>query len=446
MPVEAFRVGDLSQVGAALIGEVSRAYGESQPMPTAAGMPHAIPDEGCGMEGLPALWKMIQEQSTHLASPWMSGHMDTAPHPAAALTQALVASLNNNLLFRELSPFASAIEERMVAFFIERLGLGGEWQGLFASGGSVANLTALFAAVGGLAAVEGRDRFHLLMPESGHLSLRKSARVLGISDVRIHRVACDEAGRIEVEALEKELAELERDARPIVTSVLGTTIHGSVDAVPAVGAVCRRYGAWHHVDAIYGGALGLSRAHRHLLAGLDEADSIVLGPQKWMYVPRVSAVVLVRGRDVFDERLGSALPYSLGGLEHRGRWGIQGSRPADAVVLWATLQVTGTRALGDLMDRSIELTRAFYERLQASELTTPTHEPDLNLQVFRVGPADPDGERLKRLQARLAEAGRTWMSVSRWRSETLMRAVLLSPMLTHEHVVGFVRDIEGLAS
>jgi glutamate/tyrosine decarboxylase-like PLP-dependent enzyme len=164
-----------------------------------------------------------------------------------------------------------------------------------------------------------------------------------------------------------------------------------------------------------------------------------------MYVPRVCAVVILRGKEIFDKRLGVSIPYSLGGLDHRGRWGIQGSRPADAVVLWATLQVIGTRQLGEQVDHSVALTRSFHDRLRETERLSPTHEPDLNLQVFRVGQADPDGNRLGEMQKRLTEAGRTWMSVSRWRSETLMRCVMLSPSLTAEHIEGFIHDIEQVA-
>ncbi len=292
-----FEIDGISAVGPALIAEILRAYRSTRPMPGQNEPPLEIPENGCGLAGMPAIWRTITEQSAHLATPWMSGHMDTAPHPAAALTQGLVAGLNNNLLFRELSPFASQIEEQLIAFFSARLALSEGWQGQFASGGSLANLTALFAAVGGFSPVEDRDRFHLLMPESGHISLSKSAIVLGIGPSRIHKLTCDAAGRIDCDVLRRALGSLSAGARPIVASALGTTIHGSVDDITGITALCRQYGAWHHVDAIYGAALAVSGRFKDFLTGLDDADSIVLGPQKWMYVPRVSAITLIKGSD-----------------------------------------------------------------------------------------------------------------------------------------------------
>ena len=77
----------------------------------------AVPDEGTGLDALPEIWAEMVEHSAKLASPWCMGHMDTAPHPAAALTDAVVSSLNNNLLFREISPLASVIEEQLIEEF-----------------------------------------------------------------------------------------------------------------------------------------------------------------------------------------------------------------------------------------------------------------------------------------------------------------------------------------
>ncbi len=437
-----FDLAALPAIGPELLREIIRIYETSVPLPSAGRAIPPVPKVGLGMARLPELWSLIVDSSSKLASPWMSGHMDTAPHPAAALTQSLVAALNNNLLFRELSPFASDIEEELIAHFSGALGLGPGWTGVFASGGSIAGLTALFAAVGGYAGGAPRDTFHLLMPESAHVSLRKSALVLGLGEQRIHRIACDDAGRLDAAALEKALQLLPAGAQPIVVSVLGTTIHGSVDDVAAVSALCERFGAWHHVDAIHGGALAYSRAHRQFLAGLGQADSIALGPQKWMYVPRVSALCLLRGEQRLDDALGLPLPYSMGGRPHRGRWGLQGSRPADAVVLWATLQTLGTDTLGDIIDRQIGLTATFHGLLDASGSCTPTHRPDLNLQVFRIGEPDASGDRMAAMQGRLSAAGGTWKSISRWRDEVLMRAVLLSPSLTEWHLQGFLRDVE----
>lgn len=388
------------------------------------------------MPALLGAWDDICTGAAQLGSPLMSGHMDTAPHPYAALTQGLVAAFNNNMLFRELSPFASSVEETLIEFFVEKLGLGSDWTGTWASGGSLANLTALFCALGGYHDSSPREGYVLFLPESGHASLSKASMILGLKPEHVVRVTCDDAGRIDPDALKTALDALPRGKKAIVTSVLGTTIHGSVDDIPAIGKICQQFGAWHHVDAIYGAALMFSFQNRAFLEGLAAADSIVLGPQKWMYVPRVSAAVLTRGRELFDNRLGVAMPYSISEETHRGKWGLQGSRPADALVLWALLKAIGTDALGMLVDESITLTRSFNERLADSPVLRPTHAPDLNLQLISTPCQAADA------QKRLTDKGGLWASLSSWRDQQYLRTVLLSPTLGDAQIDAFVESLE----
>jgi glutamate/tyrosine decarboxylase-like PLP-dependent enzyme len=441
-----FQVEKIPGLAVTLGNEILRAYEATVPIPQGKAASLEIGKIGCGEEGLPDIWRSIVDLSAHPGSPLMSGHMDTAPHPAAALTQSLVAALNNNLLFRELSPLGSPVEEYLIDFMKSRLNLGSDWNGLFASGGSLANLTALFTALGGYSPTSDRAGFHLFLPSSGHVSLTKAAAVLGIPANQVHKVQCDDAGRMDPDQLRQDLNELPASARAIVCAVAGTTIHGSVDNIAEIARISSQRGAWLHIDAIYGGALCFSHEYRSFLEGLECANSIVLGPQKWMYVPRVSAICLVKGGDLFDSALSVQVPYSLGSDQHRGRWGLQGSRPADALVLWAALKVMGTERLGHIIDRSIRLTKVFHERLEAADDMSPTHSPDLNLQVFRVGGPDRDGSRLSRIQKNLVERGRSWFSVSRWRDETVMRAVLLSPDLTEGHLDDFLADLRHAAN
>lgn len=391
----------------------------------------AIPEEGEGMDGLADVLRGIAQGSAGLAAPGAIGHMDTAPHPAAVFAEALVSAANNNLLFRELSPLASRVEERMLDELAARLGLSGAWAGTFASGGSLANLTALFAACGGFGAAAERSQCALFAPECAHLSVKKAAAVLGIPAERVHRVAGDELGRADPSALDVALRGSGARHKAVVAT-LGSTVHGTVESIEALARVCSAHGAWLHVDAVYGSALAFSRRHRHLLAGLAAADSVAAGPQKWMYVPRLSAIVWVKGRERFERTLGTELPYSATGAPHRGRWGLQGSRRADAVTLWAVLRYVGARALGEQVDRGIDLAKSFWRMLSDDAELAPLHRPDLNVLCFRY--RRRDDEALARAHRALGTGDVPWVSLSRWRERPLLRAVLLSPATTEAHL------------
>ncbi|MBZ0218517.1 MAG: hypothetical protein K8F25_18315, partial [Fimbriimonadaceae bacterium] len=219
------------------------------------------------------------------------------------------------------------------------------------------------------------------------------------------------------------------------------TIHGSVDPIPAISQIAKKFDAWFHIDAVYGTALALSSTYRNFLDGVDTADSVALGPQKWLYVPRLSSMVLFRDGGKFENCLKSALPYSLTGMPHRGQWGIQGSRPADALVLWVVLLTLGTNALGSIVDKSIDTAKRFHALIGKSEHLVPTHTPDLNIQTIRLAKADPGGGLTRLVQARLTQRGRTWMSTSRWQDQVLLRAVLLSPAITDQHLNAYIEDI-----
>jgi len=261
--MEAFRVFPFEAVGKLATALIREAYESAPPTPASSPDIGVIPDDGEGFEGLTEVFRSVVTGSAGLAAPNMMGHMDTAPHPAAAFTDALVSAVNNNLLFRELSPLASRVEESLVADIGMRLGLSASWAGTFVSGGSLANLTALFAAVGGFTEVESRSECDLFLPECAHVSLKKSAAVLGIPAGRLHVLPGDALGRSNTAALRAALG-VSTARRKIVVGILGSTVHGAVEDIQELVEATTAHDAWLHVDAVYAGALAFSRQHRHL--------------------------------------------------------------------------------------------------------------------------------------------------------------------------------------
>ena len=414
------------QAGAIAAELLQSVYSTSRFYPAAQPVLAPLPKEQTGIAGFSNALQQVVEGSAALATPMMLGHMDTSPHPAAAFADAVVSALNNNLLFRELSPIASAIEEFLLDTFADRLGLQSDWHGTFVSGGSIANLTALFAATGGYQEVAMRGQCEFFIPECAHNSVAKALALLGIVDSAIHPVASDEQGRADPQALAHALESCQAK-RKIVIAVLGSTVHGAVEDIAQLAKICRHGDAWLHVDAIYGGAVAFSTSHAKLLQGLDAADSVVIGPQKWLLVPRLSALVFIRGAARFDATLKFSNQYSASGLEHRGQWGLQGSRRADAVTLWVLLHSIGTRQLGEDIDNAIALTAEFYQLLCEHPQLTPAHQPDLNLQCFNYL---SDSQSTTEVVARLGRNGIPWVSTASWRGKSVFRLVLLAPETT----------------
>ena len=444
MRLEHFDFREVAQFTASVIEGV---YARQNLNPQSTLSLQALPEQGGGMQSFESSLAAFASTSAGLAAPTMIGHMDTAPHPIAAFTDAVVSALNNNLLFRELSPSASDIEEHMVSEIGRFLGLAADWHGSFVSGGSLANLTALFAACGGYAGVEYRSSIHLFLARGAHQSVFKSAALLGISSDQIHVLNGDEQGRLLAEELEDALStqvasqsnEKGNKLRPVVISVAGSTVHGAVDSISKIADVTERYYAWLHVDAIYGAAVAFSKHHRDQLAGLSRANSVVAGPQKWMYVPRLSAMFWIKGEKVFNDALVLGNSYSATpatGRDHRGRIGIQGSRRADAVTLWVLLNYLGTDALGQAIDSTMALTQSFHNKLDQHPDLEPLHVPDLNVQCFRYRDAQlhnrvfNDGAVLEEM----GSGGMPWVSQSSWGEGSLLRAVILSTLTGDDQI------------
>jgi glutamate/tyrosine decarboxylase-like PLP-dependent enzyme len=435
---------DWDRLAATLANALKAAYAADPPVPSLGDDASrlAVPSEGRGDGCLADLLGHIVDGSAHLASLSMIGHMDTAPDPIAVIADAVASALNNNLLFRELSPLASRIEETLVSHFAERIGFPRDAGGVFQSGGSAANLCALFGAMGGFSNEESREGARLFVAGATHSSIAKSAHVLGLAPGQIETVPGDAEGRMDPGPLDQALSR--GRGRKIVAATLGSTVHGAVEPLADIAACCARHGAWLHVDAVFGGALMYSEAHGHLLRGIEQADSVALGPQKWMYVPRLCAVVLMRDRATFEQRLAYPMPYSVTGEVHRGQWGIQSSRRTDPVPLWVMLQVYGTRQFGRWVDHAIDLGKRYHALLSESSVFRPTHVPDLNVLCFRLG-ADASDDRYVRLHKALTRSGRAWVSLARWKDALLFRSVLLNRSLDGSALRTHLADLEAIA-
>jgi L-2,4-diaminobutyrate decarboxylase len=291
----------------------------------------------------------------------------------------------------------------------------------------------LFAAAGGFVNPIDRSEIGLFACESAHSSIPKAASVIGVPKASTISVPADDQGHMDPEALQRAIATHGR-RHNIVVATLGSTLHGAVDDIPAIAKICAKYGAWFHVDAVFGGNLAFSHTHRHFLRGLSHADSVSVAPQKWLYVPRLSAIVLILRPRAFDPGLEWPMPYSVSDDRHRGRWGLQASRRADAVTLWVFLQLVGAERVGAWVDGSIALARHFYDMLEQHTDTFPIHKPDLALQLFRIGSPEGANERARKLQQQLALDGRYWLSLATWREETVVRAALVNRATRVEHL------------
>jgi glutamate/tyrosine decarboxylase-like PLP-dependent enzyme len=220
-----------------------------------------------------------------------------------------------------------------------------------------------------------------------------------------------------------------------VVATAGTTVTGAIDPLAEIAALAREKGLWLHVDAAHGGALAFSARERHRLAGIEAAGSITFNPQKWLYVAKTCALLLVRdmGALEHDFRIPAPDMAEAGGFTNLGEISIQGTRHAEVLKLWLTLQHLGRRGHGGLVEQGVDLARHLADGVAARPWLTLATAPDTNLVCFRAAPdrLAPEGQDdlNARLQRRLHDEDGIFLSLPIFRERRWLRAVLLNPHL-----------------
>jgi glutamate/tyrosine decarboxylase-like PLP-dependent enzyme len=298
----------------------------------------------------------------------------------------------------------SALELTVLDWFCRWVGFPEGAGGLFLSGGSAANLTALACA---RASRYGAHRSDLVVYCSAetHSSAPRAARVLGFADERIRTVAVDDEDRVRVDALASMVvADRAAGLEPfLLVANAGTTSTGAVDPLDALAELCARERLWLHVDAAYGGFAVLTERGRAELAGMARADSLALDPHKWLYQPFETGCLLVRDVLLLERAFhvmppylqDTALPTAGGGSGGTERLpvnfanrGIQLTRTARVLKVWLSVQTFGLGAFRAAIDSTLDLARYAESRIRRSatlELLTPAR---LGIVCFRRRPTD----------------------------------------------------------
>ncbi|MDP9846717.1 L-2,4-diaminobutyrate decarboxylase [Streptosporangium lutulentum] len=372
------------------------------------GLARWMREGGMTPEGYGEFLHAYLAEGTRLHHPAYLAHQVASPDFPAALADFVHGAANNPMAIYEMGASAATVEFEVLRWMLGKVGYGEDGGGVLTHGGSLANLTALLAARAAAAPDAWTDGvpgdLALLAPESAHYSLTRAAAILGLGERAVMPLDVDGLGRVDVARLPDALERVRRAGRRPMALVANacSTGTGLYDDLRGIGGFCADNGVWFHVDGAHGASALLSEEHRHLLDGIELADSLIWDAHKMLRTSSLVAAVLTRREGDLDaafRQRASYLFYGDQGFDLIGRT-VECSKAELGLKIFLNLAWRGERGLGDYVTRQYATARRFWELARERPGFECPYEPESNIVCFRYGAGDQAA-----LRERLMEDG-----------------------------------------
>src|SRR5438309_3648472 len=403
--------------------------------------------------------RLIVPALTHWSHPSFFAYFATSTSAPGIFGELLSAAFDAKSMVWRTSPEATELEEVVLDWLRQMIGLDGGMSGFIYDTASVSSMHAIAAAREGVnlrireEGMSGRKDLPLLRvyaSEQAHSSIDKGIITLGLGQRALRKIPTDSEFRMNPRALAEAIEEDKRNGiRPFcVVATVGTTSTSSVDPVPAIVEICEQHTMWLHVDAAYAGPAAIVPEMRHILAGCDRADSLVLNPHKWLFTPFDLSVLYCRHIDLL-RRAFSLVPEYLRTPEQEqvrsgSDYGVQLGRRFRALKLWMIIRYFGHEGLAARIREHCRLAQLFALWVTAAddwEIMAPT---PFALVCFRACPSiegEAEEVRRKRLDA-LNEAilhgvnatGQAFLSHTKLNDKLTLRLSIGNIRTTEKHV------------
>ncbi|KPJ78685.1 MAG: amino acid decarboxylase [Deltaproteobacteria bacterium SG8_13] len=385
---------------------------------------------------------------THWQHPGWFAYFPANNSPPSVLAELLTAGLGAQCMIWQTSPAAAELEESVMEWLREMLGLPEEMTGCIQDTASTATLCALLTAREKTTGYQS-NRIGLQHPlkvytsEETHSSIEKGVKIAGFGSNAIASIATDEHFAMVPQELEKQIIEdKKKGLHPCcVVATIGTTSSTAIDPLEDIGRICRRHHVWLHVDAAFAGTAAILPEMRHLLNGIEYADSFVCNPHKWMLTNFDCSAYFVRDPGALIQTFEIHPEYLKTGRDAEVKnyrdWGIQLGRRFRALKLWFVIRSYGVEGLKTMVREHLRLAQLFSGWLQADARFEAMAPVSVSLVCFRLNDGRPELQ-LNELNARLLqsvnETGKVFLTHTALKGKTVLRMMIGQRTTSEKHV------------
>jgi len=410
-------------------------------------------------DDLSPFFRDVLDRSIHLLHPGYVGHQLTPTAPVTALAAFVAGVVNNGMVGYEMGSVSTAMEKLAIRIFTDALGFGDNGDGFFTSGGTLANLTALLSA---RKSVTGRNiwetgndgkQLTIMVSEEAHYCIDRAARIMGLGSLGVMLIETSTDFQMKTDLLEESWQKAQEEGREVFAIVGSacTTATGSYDNLEAIAAFASDKNIWFHVDGAHGGPVIFTEKYRHLVSGINLADSVVIDCHKMLMTQALTTALLFRRQDHSYQTFQQDAHY-LWQKDADPEWFNYGKRTFECTKLMMSLKfftlikVHGTEVLGENVTLLYDLARKFASLIRQRTWFELAMEPQSNIVCFRLANPGLSTEEQNRLNARIREKilreGEFYIVQTTLRGKTYLRTTLMNPFTTIEHLKALLDRIE----
>ncbi|MFT6849773.1 MAG: L-2,4-diaminobutyrate decarboxylase [Sphingobacteriales bacterium] len=403
------------------------------------------------------LTELIISQSTTLHHPGFGGHQVVPPAPLAVLGDFLSAYLNNGMAVYEMGPAANAMEKVVMDWLCKKLGYGASAEGIFTSGGSLGNITALLAARQVMVkdswnAGTADKQLAVMVSEEAHYSVARAVKIMGFGEGGVIPIPTVKH-KINPKALKETLEKAKADGKHVF-AVVGnacSTSLGVYDDLNALADFCESENLWFHIDGAHGAPAAFSKEFSYLTSGIDRADSLVIDFHKMMLTPALTTgVVFAKGGDSYATFAQKAA-YLLNPDGHE--WYNSGNRTVEctkkmmAAKVYLMLKLLGEDVFEEYVTRQYQLARLFAQKVKAHDCFELGMEPESNIVCFRFKTRDSvkDWSNINsQIRDMLMDKGDFYIVQTLIGESLYLRTTLMSPFTTENHLDAMLGQLKTI--